>query len=159
MVGVQPMDHHCTSLHGDVARCVVKHPKVKYCRGQGRDWQPTIFGGSTGVQQLDGQSILKSRLKAEKAEKNGAFIKLWSLYLLRYYMIVNPLDKRKKTSCGAFFGLHFRGDDFMDPVGIPCHCSEHLSAAHLVVVATQHDANNVFADVVHVALHSGLGCQ
>ena len=41
--------------------------------------------------------------------------------------------------------------------GSHSHCfSLSHSAVHLVVVATQHHANNVLTDVVHVTLHGGL---
>ena len=41
--------------------------------------------------------------------------------------------------------------------GSRSHCfSLSHSAVHLVVVATQHHANNVLTDVVHVTLHGGL---
>lgn len=41
--------------------------------------------------------------------------------------------------------------------GSRSHCfSLPHSAVHLVVVATQHHANNVLTDVVHVTLHGGL---
>lgn len=58
---------------------------------------------------------------------------------------------QKKQHLSAFISWG-KQHDFMDETR-----GNATAAAHLVVVAAQHDANNVFADVVHVALDSCLG--